>query len=59
MQGYWVEAALLEGHLAYVVAGVLEGIHCALERIEILPVYQDLADDGTNDLQGDQTFEEL
>ena len=55
MQGYWVEAALLEGHLADVVAGALEDVHCAFERIEILPVHKDLADYGANDLQGDQT----
>lgn len=56
MQGYRIEAALLEGHLADVVAGALEGIHCALERIEVLPVHQELADDGADELQGDQTF---
>lgn len=56
MQCYRVEAALIEGHLADVVAGALEGIHCAFKRFEILPVHKDLADDWTNDLQGDQTF---
>ena len=56
MQGYRVEAALIEGHLADVVAGALEGIHCAFQLLEILPVHQDLADDGANNLQGNQTF---
>lgn len=53
MQGYWVEAALIEGHPADVVAGALEGIHCAFQLLEILPVYQDLADDGADELQRD------
>jgi len=56
MQGYWIEAAFLEGHLADVVASVLEGVHCAFELIEILSVHQDLTDDGANDLQGDQSI---
>jgi hypothetical protein len=51
-----VEAVLLEGHLADVVAGALEGLHCTLEVLEIFPGHQDLADDGANDSQGDQTF---
>ena len=59
MQGYWVEAALLEGHLADVVAGALEDVHCAFERIEILPVHKDLADYGANELQEDQSFANL
>jgi len=56
VQSYGIEAALLESYAADVVAGALEGVHCVLDGINVLLIGLDFADDGTGEVQGDQTF---